>query len=88
MKNNKVIGTIYIKDDSDYIFNEKELINLIQSMGYENDDSREIAGEIMSISSPGDSVEMFRNKYNKQDLEIEDITMDMIKKSIEDEFEK
>ena len=61
---------------------------VIGTMGYENDDSREIAGEIMSISSPGDSVEMFRNKYNKQDLEIEDITMDMIKKSIEDEFEK
>ena len=57
-------------------------------MGYEDNDSREISKEIITISSPEDSVEMFRNKYSKQDLEIEDITIDMIKKSIEDEFEK
>ena len=89
MLNDQVMGTIYFKDENNsYMFNEEGLINLIQSMGYEDDDSREISKEIITISSPEDSVEMFRNKYSKQDLEIEDITMDMIKKSIEDEFEK
>jgi hypothetical protein len=82
----QALGTIFYEEDGDYFYNEEKLINLIQDMGY--DDAEEIAKEITTISSPEDDVEMFRNKYNNPDLEIEDITLDMIKQSIEDEFEK
>ena len=83
----QAIGTIFYKDeDGDYVYDEEKLINNIQSMGYE--DAEEIVKEITTISSPEDDLEIFRNKYNQPDLEIEDITIDMVKQSIEDEFEK
>lgn len=84
---NKALGTLFYKDeDGDYLYNENKFMELIKNMGYE--DAEEIAKEIMTISSPEDSLKMFRNKYNQPDLEIEDVTLDMVKKSIEDEFEK
>jgi hypothetical protein len=83
---NQALGTLFYEEDGDYFYNEEKLIELIKNMGY--DDAEEIANEIMTISSPEDDLEMFRNKYNQPDLGMEGITLDMIKKSIEDEFEK
>jgi hypothetical protein len=80
------LGTLFYEEDGDYFYNEDKLIELIRNMGY--DDAEEIANEIMTISSPEDDLEMFRNKYNQPDLGMEDITLNMIKKSIENEFEK
>jgi len=86
--NAKALGSVYYKDDSIdgdlyYDYDEAKLIELIKSMNYEN--AEEIAKEITNFS-PGDDLEMFRNIYNKPDLKIEDITLDMIKQSIRDEF--
>jgi hypothetical protein len=86
MNENQALGTLFYEEDGDYFYNEDKLIELIRNMGY--DDAEEIANEIMTISSPEDDLEMFRNKYNQPDLGMEDITLNMIKKSIEDEFEK
>ena len=86
MNENQALGTLFYEEDGDYFYNEDKLIELIRNMGY--DDAEEIANEIMTISSPEDDLEMFRNKYNQPDLGMEGITLDMIKKSIEDEFEK
>jgi hypothetical protein len=86
MNENQALGTLFYEEDGDYFYNEDKLIELIRDMGY--DDAEEIANEVMTISSPEDDLEMFRNKYNQPDLGIEDITLDMIKKSIEDEFER
>jgi len=83
---NQALGTLFYEEDGDYFYDEDKLIELIRNMGY--DDAEEIANEIMTISSPEDDLEMFRNKYNQPDLGMEGITLDMIKKSIEDEFEK
>jgi len=84
--NAKALGNIYYKNDSiddDYDYDEAKLIELIKSMNYKN--AEEIAKEITHFS-PEDDLEMFQNKYNKPDLKIEDITLDMIKQSIRDEF--
>jgi len=87
LNENKALGNIfYIDDYGDYVYDENNLIKLVKNMGYE--DAEEIAKEITTISSPEDTLEMFKNKYNNPRLKIEDITLDMIKKSIEDEFEK
>ena len=86
MNENQALGTLFYEEDGDYFYNEDKLIELIRDMGY--DDAEEIANEVMTISSPEDDLEMFRNKYNQPDLGIEDITLDMIKKSIEEEFER
>jgi hypothetical protein len=84
----KALGSVYYKEDSvdddDFYYDKAKLIELIKSMNY--GDAEEIANEIIHISSPGDDLEMFQNKYNKPDLKIEDITLDMIKQSIKDEF--
>ena len=86
LNENQALGTLFYEEDGDYFYNEDKLIELIRNMGY--DDAEEIANEVMTISSPEDDLEMFRNKYNNPSLEIEDITIDMIKQSVEDEFEK
>lgn len=91
LNENQALGTLFNSEEDEdgmveYFYDENKMIDLVKSMGYE--DAEEIAKEIMTISSPEDTLEMFKNKYNQPDLEIKDITVDMVKKSIEDEFEK
>jgi hypothetical protein len=82
--NAKALGNIFYEEDGEYFYDDAKLIELIKSMNYK--DAEEIAKEITTISSPEDDLEMFQNIYNKPDLKIEDITLDMMKKSIKDEF--
>ncbi len=81
----KIEGLFY-KEDGSYFYDEENLTKFIRNMGY--NDAEEITNEIMTLSSPEDDLEMFRNKYNQPNLKIEDITFNMFKQSIEDEFEK
>jgi hypothetical protein len=69
----------------EYFFDENKLIDLIQSLGY--DDAEEIAKEVLTISSPADELEIMRNKTGNPDLQITDLTVGMIKQSIKDEFD-
>lgn len=91
LNENQALGTLfYPEEDEDgmieYYYDENKLIELIKSMGY--NDAKNIADEVMATSSPYDTLEMFRNKSNDPDLDITDLTLDMIKQSIEDEFKK
>jgi hypothetical protein len=86
LNENKALGNIFYEEDGEYFYDDAKLIELIKNMGYE--DAEEIAKEITTVSSPEDELEFLQNKYNKPDLKIEDITLDMIKKGIEDVFEK
>jgi hypothetical protein len=69
----------------EYEWNEPNVINIIKSMGY--NDPEEVANEILTISSPDDFLKMMRNKTGDEDLDITDLTLDMFKQSIKDEFE-
>jgi hypothetical protein len=89
LNENQLIGTIFspVEDEIgmiEYEWNEPNVINVIKGMGY--NDPEEIANEILTISSPDDFLKMMRNKTGNKDLDITDLTLDMFKQSIEDEF--
>jgi len=69
----------------DYEWNDSNMIDVIKNMGYS--DSEEIAKEITTTSSPYDFLEMMRNKMGDEDLDITDLTLDMFKQSVKDEFD-
>lgn len=93
--NAKAYGILFIDNDDEdeieetpYIWNDEKMEALVMSMGYE--DAEEIAGEIMSLFSPGDEDEMgiFRDQENNPKLQPEDLTIGMYKKNIATEFPK
>jgi len=89
LNENQLIGNLFnpIEDEDgmiDYEWNDSNVIDVIKNMGYS--DSEEIAKEITTISSPYDFLEMMRNKIGDEDLDITDLTLDMFKQSIKDEF--
>jgi hypothetical protein len=68
----------------EYEWKRKEIINVIKEMGYI--DANEIANEVITLADPYDFLEMMRNKNNVEDLDILELTIDMFKESIRDEF--
>ena len=85
MNENQLVGNLFSStEDNEYEWNESNMINVIRSMGY--DDPEEVANEIATISSPYDFLEMMRNKTGNKDLDIADLTLDMFKQSVKDEF--
>ena len=68
----------------EYEWKRKEIINVIKEMGYT--DANEIANEVITLADPYDFLEMMRNKNNVEDLDILELTIDMFKESIRDEF--
>jgi hypothetical protein len=86
----KQIGLLFnvIEDEDgliEYEWNENNMIEIIKNMGYV--DPEEIAKEIMTISSPDDELQMMRRIMNNQDLDITDLTIEMFKASVLNEFE-
>ena len=86
----KQIGVLInvIKDENgliEYEWNENNMIEIIKSIGY--NDPEEIANEIMHISSPDDELQMMKYMMNDQDLDISDLTIEMFKASVLNEFE-
>ena len=91
LNENQALGNLfYPEEDEDgmieYYYNKNKLVEFIRNLGYE--DAEEVANEIMTISSPHDDLERYRRIYNDPDLDMTEVTLDMVKKSIEDEFEK
>ena len=87
----QALGTLFtFKEDEDgmieYYWNDNKVIDIIRNLGYS--DPEAIAKEITTTSAPYDFLEMMRNTMNDEDLDITDITLDMFRQSIEDEFEK
>jgi hypothetical protein len=87
---NQLIGNLFnpIEDEDgiiDYEWDNSNMINIIKNMGY--NDSEEIAKEITTISTPYDFLEIMRNKMGDEDLDITDLTLDMFKQSVKDEFD-
>jgi hypothetical protein len=90
LSENQLIGNLFnpTEDEDgmiDYEWNDSNVIDVIKNMGYS--DSEEIAKEITTTSSPYDFLEMMRNKMGDEDLDITDLTLDMFKQSIKDEFD-
>jgi hypothetical protein len=86
----KQIGLLFnvIEDEDgliEYEWNENNMVEIIKNMGYI--DPEEIAKEIMTISSPDDELQMMRRIMNNQDLDITDLTIEMFKASVLNEFE-
>ena len=87
----QALGTLFTPEEDEdgmieYYWDNNKVIDVIRNMGY--DDPEEIAKEVTTVSSPYDFLEMMRNKMGDQDLDITDITLDMFRQSIENEFEK
>jgi hypothetical protein len=87
----QALGILFIPEEDEdgmieYYWNDNKVIDVIRNMGY--DDPEEIAKEVTTVSSPHDFLEMMRNKMGDQDLDITEITLDMFRQSIENEFEK
>ena len=88
---NQALGALFtFEEDEDgmieYYWNDDKVMDIIRNIGY--DDPEEIAKEVTTISSPYDFLEMMRNKIGDKDLDITEITLDMFRQSVEDEFEK
>jgi hypothetical protein len=88
---NLALGNLFYPEEDEegmieYYYDENKLVEFIKKLGYK--DAEEIANEIMTISSPHNDLEMYRRIYNDPDLDMAEITLDMMKKSIENEFEK
>ena len=86
----KQIGLLFnvIEDEDgliEYEWNENNMVEIIKNMGYT--DPEEMAKEIMTISSPDDELQMMRRIMNNQDLDITDLTIEMFKASVLNEFE-
>ena len=79
----KALNSLYYEEDGEYFYNIPKLIEFLKYIGYE--DAETVASEI-NFTSPEDELE-FLQQY-KPDLKIEDITIGMVRKGIEDEFEK
>ena len=75
----------YIFDNSEE-WNDKNVVFTIKDMGY--DDAEEIAGEITTTTSPEDFLNNIRIKMGMDNLQFSNLTLDMFKQSIEDNFEK
>jgi hypothetical protein len=87
----QALGTLFTPEEDEegmieYYWNDNKVIDVIRNMGY--DDPEEIAKEVTTVSSPYDFLEMMRNKIGDKDLDITEITLDMFRQSVEDEFEK
>jgi hypothetical protein len=91
MDENQALGTIFFPEEDEdgmieFYWNDDKVIDIIKNMGY--NDPKEIARELTTISSPDDFLQMMRSKTGDEDLDITDITLDMFRQSVEDEFEK
>lgn len=91
MDENQALGTIFSPEEDEdgmieFYWNDDKVIDIIKNMGY--NDPEEIARELTTVSSPDDFLQMMRSKTGDEDLGITDITLDMFKQSVEDEFEK
>ena len=87
----QALGTLFTPEEDEegiieYYWNDNKVIDIIRNMGY--DDPEEIAKEVTTLAGPYDFLEMMRNKMGDEDLDITDITLDMFRQSIENEFEK
>jgi len=87
----QALGTLFIPEEEEdgmieYYWNDDKVMDIIRNMRY--DDPEEITKEVTTISSPDDFLKMMRNKMGDQDLDITDLTLDMFRQSIKDEFEK
>jgi hypothetical protein len=87
----QALGTLFTPEEDEdgmieYYWDDNKVIDVIRNMGY--DDPEEIAKEVTTVSSPYDFLEMIKNKMGDKDLDITDITLDMFRQSIENEFEK
>jgi hypothetical protein len=81
----KLITSVENKDGIiEYEWNKPEMVKTIIGLGYI--DANEIAEEVMTLSSPWDALQMFKAKYNNNDLDIIDLTIEMFEQSIKDEF--
>jgi hypothetical protein len=88
---NQALGTLFFPEEDEdgmieFYWNDDKVIDTIKNMGY--NDPEEIARELTTVSSPDDFLQMMRSKTGDEDLGITDITLDMFKQSVEDEFEK
>jgi hypothetical protein len=87
----QALGTVFTPEEDEegfieYYWDDNKVTDVIRNMGY--DDPEEIAKEVTTISNPHDFLLMMRNKMGDEDLDITEITLDMFRQSIEDEFEK
>lgn len=73
-------------DDRLYVWDIDALEKLVKSMGYE--DYEEVVSEMTHYTSPGDEDDMRMWRRDNPNLQPEDITVQMYKDSIEQEFEK
>ena len=76
--------------DYEYVWDEGNMLEFCQKIGYEEDDAYDVAGEFMHYASPGDEGDMryFRHMTGNPNLQVSDLTLGMYRKYIEDEFEK
>lgn len=76
--------------DYEYVWDEENMVEFCQKIGYEGDDAYDVAGEAMHYTMPGDKDEMnhFRHMTGNPNLQVSDLTLGMYRKSIESEFEK
>ena len=77
----QALGTLFTPEEDEegiieYYWNDNKVIDIIRNMGY--DDPEEIAKEVTTISSPHDFLLMMRNKMGDEDLDITEITLDML----------
>jgi len=79
----QVMGYIFNNSEE---WNDENVISTIKDMGY--DDAEEITKEITTTTSPEDFLNNMRIKMGIDNLQFSDLTLDMFKQSIEDNFEK
>jgi len=82
----KALGTLfhYDEENNEYEWDGKALENIIKDMGYE--DFKEVARERTHLTTPDEELEFFRQDESNPDLQIEDITIEMVKREIQKNF--
>lgn len=82
----KALGILfhYDKENNGYEWDVKALENLIKDMGY--GDFEEVARERTYLTVPDEELEFFRQDESNPNLQIEDITIAMVKREIQKNF--
>ena len=85
----KALGTLFNpkkdEDGVEYFWDDNEVVSTIKDMGYK--DPKEIMQEITTTTSPEDFLDNMRVKMGNDNLQFSDLTLDMFKQSITDDFD-
>ena len=91
--NDKALGILFHPNDNKeeaeytpYVWDHNAYENLVKNMGYK--DYEDVASEMTHVFSPADEdeIRIFKNRLNNPSLQPIDLTIEMYKQTIEQEF--